>query len=193
MKIKLLFIIATVFIIVVSLLGLAAIYISPQDKLEKADVILAISGGDTPSRALEAVNLYKDGWAPNIIFSGAALDPTSPSNAEVMRDIAKENGVPDSAIRIEEEARDTEENAERSKSLLEEFEYKKVILVTSPYHQRRAHLEFKNAVAGGMTIINHSALDDEWSRNTWWQSPRGWWLTFSELVKLPFVVIRGWL
>ena len=54
-------------------------YLSPQDSLTKADVIVAISGGDTDARTAEAVRLYKEGWGANIIFSGAAQDPTGPS------------------------------------------------------------------------------------------------------------------
>ena len=59
---------------------------------EKADVIVAISGGDTSVRTAKTVELYKDGFADNLIFSGAAADPSSPSNANVMAVEAGEAG-----------------------------------------------------------------------------------------------------
>ena len=59
-------------------------YLSPQSPLQKADAIVAISGGETQERALMAIELYQQGWAPVIIFSGAAADTSGPSNAAAM-------------------------------------------------------------------------------------------------------------
>ena len=85
----------TVAILLIFVAGLAAtaffgvgFYLSPQSKLSKADVIVAVSGGDTQARTEEAVKLYKDGWSHNLIFSGAALDANGPSNARAMATIA---------------------------------------------------------------------------------------------------------
>ncbi|HMR73214.1 MAG TPA: YdcF family protein, partial [Candidatus Saccharibacteria bacterium] len=50
-------------------------------RCEKADAIVAVSGGDTMARVDQAIELYKNGWATMLIFSGAALDKTGPSNA----------------------------------------------------------------------------------------------------------------
>ena len=81
-----------------ALLGLAfylgtGFILSPQDKLEHSDAIVAISGGRTTVRADKAIELYKKGYAPLLIFSGAALDD-GPSNAFAMRDQALAAGVP---------------------------------------------------------------------------------------------------
>ncbi|QQR52461.1 YdcF family protein [bacterium] len=86
-------------------------YLSPQDQLAKVDAIVAISGGDTAARTTEAVKLYQDGWAPILIFSGAALDPNSPSNAAAMAQAAADAGVPVTAILLDEAATDTRANA----------------------------------------------------------------------------------
>src|SRR6478752_199041 len=73
-------------------------YLSPQSELTKADTIVAISGGETDARTAEAVKLYKDGWGANIIFSGAALDPASPSNARTMEGLAGSRAAPEKMI-----------------------------------------------------------------------------------------------
>jgi uncharacterized SAM-binding protein YcdF (DUF218 family) len=80
-----------------------------DDKCQAADAIIAISGGDTAARTDEAINLYKHGWAPLLIFSGAAQDTSGPSNALVMRGRAIKAGVPESVIQIEEFSRNTAE------------------------------------------------------------------------------------
>lgn len=191
MPIKLLIIIAAIVAIFLSAMGIISSYISPQDTLVKADVIVAISGGDTKARATEAIALYEKGWAPNIIFSGAAFDPLSPSNAEVMQSVAEASGVPKGVITLEENARDTEENAKESKDIVDEYRYKTIILVTSPYHQRRAYIEFRNILGPDVKIVNHSAPDSDWDSSSWWQTPRGWWLTTSEALKIPFSIVKG--
>ena len=72
-----------------------------------ADVIIAISGGDTQARTTEAIRLYKQGWAPQLIFSGAAQDTSGPSNAEAMRIQAIKAGVPITDIFLDTRAVDT--------------------------------------------------------------------------------------
>src|SRR5688572_846628 len=71
-------------------------FLSPQSDLEKADLIVAISGGETSQRTREAVRLYDEGYAPKLLFSGAAADRNGPSNAAAMRRYAIIQGVPDS-------------------------------------------------------------------------------------------------
>ncbi len=75
-------------------------WLATEDALVKSDAIVAISG-DTGARTDTAVALWKDGWAPLIIFSGAAIDPESVSSAEIMRREAVRQGVPESATLIE--------------------------------------------------------------------------------------------
>ena len=53
-----------------------------EDPLEKADAIVVISG-DTGARASTAISLWNQGYAPLIVFSGAAIDPDSVSSAEI--------------------------------------------------------------------------------------------------------------
>lgn len=149
---------------------------------QPADAIVAISGGNTNARTMHAVSLYSKGWSSNIIFSGAAADAHSPSNASVMRDQAQIAGVPPSVIVIEEKAKNTIENAELTSEIIINRDYKKIILVTSGYHQRRAYLEFSRALKNrGVEIINSPTEDTDWS-NMWWLRPRGWRLVISELV-----------
>lgn len=149
-----------------------------------ADAIVAISGGDTSARADEAIKLYKNGWAPTIIFSGAAGDVLSPSNASVMQVRAVDEGVPTAAILTDENSRTTEENAANVAQIISSHKFTRIILVTSSYHERRATLEFRKAAGSADQIVSHPVLsDNQWS-NWWWTTPIGWWLSISELVKI---------
>lgn len=157
---------------------------------EKADAIIAVSGGDTFARTDEAIKLYKNDWADVLIFSGAAKDKTGLSNAAAMKLHALQMGVPEEVILIDEFAETTEQNAENSQSLFERYDLDTIILVTSGYHQRRASLEFEKR-ADGITILNHPLLfDRDWSV-WWWLTPRGWWLTGGEVAKIIVFYAQG--
>lgn len=184
----------SIFVLVVGgLFGLLFVglpyYLAPQDKLMQADAIVAVSGGETTSRTLGAVKLYDQGYAPTIIFSGAAQDPTSVSNAAAMKSIAVKAGVPASDILIEEDSVDTYENAQNTARIIKDNNIKSIILVTSPYHQRRASIEFKRALGKDITIIDHSTSDENWRRSAWWKNNYSLNLTLSEFQKIVFLYL----
>jgi uncharacterized SAM-binding protein YcdF (DUF218 family) len=187
---------------IVVIVGLS-IYLAPNDLAgcEKqpgvskpcapADAIVAISGGDTSARTKEAIELYKNGWARKLIFSGAARDKTGPSNAEAMRREARAAGVPDGDILTEELGETTKQNAANTQDILERNDVSSVILVTSAYHQRRAGLEFNARAAGKVTVYNHPVMaDNQWSQ-LWWLTPTGWYLAISEFVKIILFYVGG--
>lgn len=166
-------------------------WLAVEDPLEKADAIVAISG-DTGARADSAVTLWKAGWAPIIVFSGAAIDPESVSSAEIMRREALRQGVPESAMLIEPASATTEENAAFVARLMVERKIRTAILVTSPYHQRRASMEFARAFGpSGLTFRNRPASDPEWNAFLWWRQEPTRSRTLLELVKLGAVFLQS--
>lgn len=161
-----------------------------SDNCDAADAIVAISGGDTRSRANYAIKLYKDGWSDTLIFSGAAMDKSGPSNAAVMKSIAIDAGVPDEKIIVDENSETTQQNALNSNEIFIKRDFKRVILVTSGYHQKRAGLEFTKQ-ADGIAILNAPvATDRDWSP-WWWLTINGWWLALSEVIKIIAFYVFG--
>ena len=189
--------IGIILLAIVALVAGLSIYLQPNDfslcpidqaptsrkDCQPVDAIIAVSGGDTQARTAHAVQLYKHGWSDTIIFSGAAKDTSGPSNALVMRRTAIADGVPPSAILIEQTSIDTSQNAANSKELLKNHDISSVILVTSGYHQRRASLEFHKQLGDAVTIQNSPTYDKDWNK-IWWLKPRGWWLAGGEFVKI---------
>lgn len=158
----------------------------PSDKsgCQKADVVIAVSGGDTSARAQEAIDLYENGWASRLIFSGAAADTSGPSNAAVMRSQAIGQGVPESAITIEQQSKTTEQNASKTSDILSSDDIHTAIVVTSAYHMKRTVMEFR-LNAPHVTFRSHPvANDDQWSSAWWWTTPNGWYLAVSEIAKI---------
>lgn len=194
----------TVFGLVAVIITAISIYLSPNDlrtcespqplgRCGEADAIVAVSGGDTNARADEAIRLYEAGWAPKIIFSGAAADDSGPSNAEAMARRALQAGITEDAIITEELSRTTAENALNTSQFIANQSIERIILVTSSYHQRRALLEFSSILGPSVDIVSKPvATDKQWVGFLWWTTPRGWWLAGGELVKIiAFYGVQG--
>lgn len=155
-----------------------------EDPLAPADAIVAVSGDSGP-RVATAVDLWKKGYAGVIVFSGGSLDPRSAPSAELMKREAVALGVPEDRIRIEPEAATTQQNAKLVAELMHASGLRSAILVTSPYHQRRAAMHFSREFSRfGLTFINHPAADPRWSPDRWWASEPARSLTVVELAKL---------
>lgn len=106
-----------------------------QHEPRTADVIV-ILGGESKNRVDRAVELYRRGYAPRILVAGR--------NEETL--IARrliETGVPESAIWLESSSKNTFENATYSVAILNQWHAKRVLLVTSWFHSRRAASVFR--------------------------------------------------
>jgi uncharacterized SAM-binding protein YcdF (DUF218 family)/glycosyltransferase involved in cell wall biosynthesis len=101
------------------------------------------AGGGAQERVARAVELYRDGFARSMVFSSGYVFTLR--EAEVMKAIAVANGVPADAIVLEEAAANTYQNVIYSKRLLDERGWKNVLLVSSPYHMRRAVMTWRKA------------------------------------------------
>ena len=130
------------------------------EDLPEADAVVVLGGGvgaDTNSlvyaelfmgadRVLHAARIVKAGKAPVVIASGEG-------EREASLPLLKEFGVPEEAILIENESRNTEENARYvAKMLADRPGRRRVLLVTSSWHMRRALLMFRRH-AGDVEVV----------------------------------------
>jgi uncharacterized SAM-binding protein YcdF (DUF218 family) len=163
----------------------------PLEPLQASDAIVVISGDEALARYRDGVRLYRAGWAPKLIFSGATWDG-SHSNADVMRGLALDDGVPDAAILVDPNGDDTYGNAVNVRDVMISNGLHSAILVTSPYHLQRAVLTFRGVFAGtGIRVIGRSAPDGEWRKTSWWMQTETRTLTLRELEKLGYVALTG--
>ena len=101
------------------------------------------AGGGYQERVKQAADLYRLGFANHVIFSSGFAFAFR--EAEVMRALAIDNGVPASAIELETRAANTHENVVFSRRILDEHGWRRILLVSSPYHMRRAVLTWRKA------------------------------------------------
>jgi uncharacterized SAM-binding protein YcdF (DUF218 family) len=102
---------------------------------------------DGPSPALAgrialAARLWHDGAGAVVIGSGG-LGRHPPSEARAIRDALVAAGVPPAAVREEDAARSTFENALNSIRLIRELGLERALVVTDAYHLPRALMTFR--------------------------------------------------
>lgn len=169
-------------------LGKAGRYIYEKDELKPADVIVVLAG-EEEERVAYGVKLFKEGWSrkDRIIMTGGPVVGRYTS-AGLMKEQAEEFGVAGKFILLADRSRSTEEDAKYTGDILKKNSYKSIILVTSPYHSRRASIIFKE-ILPGIRIIS-SPSDKSWlSFHDWWKRPRDRDMVLSEWSKF----IKLWL
>jgi len=122
-------------------------------QLKPADCILVLGSHDTRV-AEKGAALFMEGMAPLLILSGGlgrltAGHWTEPE-AGIFAQIARNKGVPDNKILIENRSTNTGENIRFTYQKLQEnkLAVKSVILVQKPYMERRAYATFKQQWPG---------------------------------------------
>jgi len=89
------------------------------------------------ARAHHAADLYRRGLAPNILPTGGLTGPP-PSEAAAMTSVLKADGIPATAITLEEQAHDTVQNIQFSRAIMQAHGWRTAILVSEPNHIKRA-------------------------------------------------------
>jgi len=125
---------------------------------QAAEAIVVFAGGVGESgkpigfqeRVTQAVDLYRAGYAPKLIFSSGYVFTLR--EAEVMKAVAIDNGVPAEAILLEEAAKNTYDNVRLTKQMLDRNGWNRILLVSSPYHMRRAMLTWRK-LAPGIVVV----------------------------------------
>lgn len=152
-----------------------------EDPLRRADAIFVLAG-TRAERPLEAVDLYREGYAPWIVLSPGRPEPSEirlarqgirfPSESALIRDVMVQLGVPASAIIVEGSTLDnTAQEATLLRTLSRDRGWRTVIIVTSKYHTRRAGFAFHRALKGtGVEPVIRATRYDMSDPAHWWRS-----------------------
>ena len=122
-----------------------------KENIKEAPVIVALYSGYgknvrngldkySLARVQKAVQLWKGGLASYILFSGGGADRREGGSAGAKKmalEAIKQN-IPQERIIIEQDSRDTRQNAINSSHKLKQIGWSTVILVTNDFHMQRA-------------------------------------------------------
>jgi len=160
-------------------------FLQREDPLQKADAIFVLAGTRV-ERPLEAIDLYKEGWAPVIVLSPGRLEVSEsvleergvrfPRESDLVRDAMVQLGVPREAfLPTTGYVDNTAEEANLLRAMVKAHHWHRVIVVTSKYHTRRARFAFRRGLehTGAVPIMRASRYDPS--------DPARWWRIRSDL------------
>jgi uncharacterized SAM-binding protein YcdF (DUF218 family) len=151
----------------------ASSWLERPDALQKADAILVL--GEDPTRAFAAADLYSAGLAPKILLSRPRRQPRMsylesqgicvPWFEVAGHTILRNRGIPEEAIgTFGEDLISTVTEARAAAAALPRVH--RVIVVTSPYHVRRARLIFRDQFRDAEVLFATDHYET---------LPRAWW------------------
>ena len=146
-----------------------------NEKPVKSDVIIVLSGAD--GRLEKGVQLYEEGYAPNLLLSNGSIENLYERTLEL--------GVPDDSILMEVKSDSTLDNAVFSKEVMLEYKFESAIVVSSSFHMRRAKVLFDKAFRNSNIRLTYVAEEmNAYNPRRWWAEKSNRDITFREYIKL---------
>jgi len=167
-----------------------------------ADAIFVL-GGEPAERAWEAADLYREGWAPRIVLSTPRTAPAATALAargvavagepQVARQILQGLGVPDEAVlQMPASVNSTEAEARVFKEFVAGRGWRRVLVVSSPFHTRRSRALFRRVLsATGIEVLMVPSRHGEFRAGDWWQERQRVKDLIVEYQKLLFYSLPG--
>lgn len=156
-----------------------------SEELEKAQAIIVL-GGDSVrgDRVQRAAQLYQDGWAPRVVLIGPTLRIYL-NETELMQREAIALGVPrDKVLTVPHPASSTLEEALLLRPFFAQHGFRRVIVVTSNFHARRARRIFHAVYRERGTQVWVEGVDDpRFDPRRWWQDREQRAIFLEELLK----------
>jgi uncharacterized SAM-binding protein YcdF (DUF218 family) len=155
-------------------------FLAREDPLVNADAIFLFAGSQA-ERPLEAVDLFKRGYAPLIVLTRPTEESAItllagrgiilPTRFSMSRDVLRKLDIPDQAIIVPDRVHDnTAQEAETLRQLAAARGWRRVILVSSKYHLRRVRMASRRALrATNVDIVVRASRYDPAQPERWWQ------------------------
>ena len=147
-------------------------------------------------RTLDAINLYNEGIINTIYLSGGVGKTSThrtETEAEVMKRIMLEHGIPESDIVIEGESTTTRENMVNILKLVRNNcgNDSSIVLITSDFHQKRAKAMLEKMleeIGSSISIYSYGVVDGKYDIDNWQKSFRSQKLLRTEALLLSYYV-----
>jgi uncharacterized SAM-binding protein YcdF (DUF218 family) len=193
-----LLLVSIVYLFRVELLTGMATFLVIDENPQKGDVIYVLNG-DVSTRPFLAARLFREGRAKRIIIAKVEDEPAVqagifPNETDVAVRIMKKLGVPGeniSIIPVQGGATSTRDEATVLRRYVDAHEIKRVILVTSAFHTRRAMWIMRKELAGSSaTILSAPAPHNKFDKANWWKEESGLISFANEYIKLIYYRVK---
>ena len=184
--------VAVVYLFRIQLLTGMASFLVIDDNPQKGDVIFVLNG-DADTRPFLAAKLFKEGRAPRIVIAISEDTPAVkagifPNDTDVAVRIMKKSGVPEdkiSILSIPGGVTSTRDEAAVLRRYVDAHGTKRIILITSAFHTRRAMWIMRKELAGSSAMVMSApAPHNKFDKASWWKEESGLIHFADEYIKL---------
>ncbi|NTU54439.1 MAG: YdcF family protein [Chlorobiaceae bacterium] len=149
----------------------------------KADAIV-ILGGDNGLRVLKGAELYKAGYANNILLTGIDSRYYRPSHPNWRERKLMARGISRKHILVDIWSETSWEEAENTAELMNKHGWQSVLVVSDPPHMLRLHKTWKKAFDGsGKRFTLVATSPSWWNPFLWWSNPFSHQFVLNEIRK----------
>jgi len=164
------------------MLAAAGNYLVYSQTPRKADLILVLGGNFWGERVVEGAELARQGYAPVVLLSSPPYRGLP--QGELSIPFLVQKGYREDNLQVfAHDANSTIAEANALRPELARRRVKRVILVTSSYHSRRAAVVFR-LFCPGIEFISVAADDPQFHPGTWWEDDISRRLFYSEWEKI---------
>lgn len=162
-----------------------------ETNLQHSDVII-ILGGDK-ERVPYGVELYKANYSDKIIVTGGMLNipHINTTWAELEKEEAIDMGVPADDILLVDKSNTTYEDAQFARDIMLHNNFSSAIVVSSPYHMRRAAWLFGKVFRDDNITLFYSPVENSWFKpEKWWTDERKMHVIMDEYAKFVYYLLK---
>jgi uncharacterized SAM-binding protein YcdF (DUF218 family) len=170
-----------------AVLNFLGAYLISSEQPRSADLILVLAGDFWGPRVVKGADLAVQGYAPLALMSGTPYQGRM--DGELAIEFLVKKGYPPRLFEsFGHNSRSTIEEAMVLRPELARRGVKRVLLVTTAYHSRRAGIVFR-LFCPGIQFIAIPAPDPQYHPDDWWKDPSSRKLFYSEWSKILATVL----
>jgi len=164
----------------------------PASPPERSDLMVVL-GGDSGDRGLTAARLYAAGMAPRVLLTG--LEGSSPRVRRAYlhwrAQVLSEAGVPLERFEYDAQSGNSWDEAVNTRRLMQARGWRKVLVVSDPYHMRRLSWAWGKAFEGsGLAYTLVASSPAFWQPDVWWRDETSGAAVIMEYIKLAYYLVK---
>jgi uncharacterized SAM-binding protein YcdF (DUF218 family) len=181
----------TIYFVLPFALNAAARSLIRADTLYNSDVVIALGGDARCLRERSAADFYHKGLATHVIVSGVPYG-WGIHTGEAAKRYVLSLGVPADKVTVLLDSWNTRREAIQVARLMQENGWRSAILVTSPFHSRRATYTLERYAPGfRFASAPLPAEPPEWQPDRWWSRRGDMGFTVREFLSWGNTVVGG--
>ncbi len=151
--------------------------------------MIVVLGGDTGSRLVSSVDLYRRGFAPAILLAGIEADDLTKYDASLNLRLQYllTQGIPRSAIWLDSTSRNSWEEAANALKLMRGAGWHKALVISDPPHLRRLSWVWERVFTrSDATFVLVASRPSWWKSADWWRDEKSGAFVLMESIKIAY-------